>query len=376
MTLRYAIVGSGMMGQEHIRNIALLPDAKVTAIVEPDAAMRAGSVGLVSELFGALPRTYGSIGELHDVDAVVVALPNDLHLAALEDLSAMPVAILCEKPFGISSVQAQRMVEIADARSHPVWVAMEYRYMPPVERLIEHVHADRSGCLAMLSIREHRFPFLGKVGHWNRFTARTGGTLVEKCCHHFDLMRLLVRAEPVRVFASGAMDLNHRDERYEGATPDIIDNAFVVVDFANGVRASLDLCMFAEGARWQEIVTATCTDGQAAALVPGPARFDPDGRERAAEFRITHRTTKFEERFPTEIDPAVLRAGDHHGSTFFQHQRFAAIVRSGGTPEVGVRDGAIAVAMGEAAQDSIREGRAVDLPERLAPFTRKELIDG
>jgi hypothetical protein len=51
----------------------------------------------------------------------------------------------------------------------------------------------------MLSIREHRFPFLTKVGDWNRFSENTGGTMVEKCCHFFDLMRLITRSEAVRV---------------------------------------------------------------------------------------------------------------------------------------------------------------------------------
>ncbi len=90
--------------------------------------------------------------------------------------------------------------------------------------------------MKMVAIREHRFPFLVKVGDWNRFNRNTGGTLVEKCCHFFDLMRLVAGAEPVSVLASGAQDVNHLDERYNGEVPDILDNAYVIVDFANGVR--------------------------------------------------------------------------------------------------------------------------------------------
>lgn len=52
--------------------------------------------------------------------------------------------------------------------------------------------------------------------NWNRFNANTGGTLVEKCCHFFDLMRLFAGANPVRVMASGAIDVNHKDETYDG----------------------------------------------------------------------------------------------------------------------------------------------------------------
>ena len=98
----------------------------------------------------------------------------------------------------------------------------------------------------MLSIREHRFPFLVKVGDWNRFNRNTGGTMVEKCCHFFDLMNQVVGAEPVRVMASGGQDVNHLDERYDGETPDILDNAFVVIEYADGSRGMLDLCMFAD----------------------------------------------------------------------------------------------------------------------------------
>jgi len=83
----------------------------------------------------------------------------------------------------------------------------------------------------MLTVREHRYPFLPKVGNWNRFSKNTGGTLVEKCCHFFDLMRLIMRADPIRLFASGAMNHNHRDEIYDGRPSDILDNAYVVLDF-------------------------------------------------------------------------------------------------------------------------------------------------
>lgn len=52
--------------------------------------------------------------------------------------------------------------------------------------------------------------------NWNRFNINTGGTLVEKCCHFFDLMRLFAGSVPVRVMASGAIDINHKDELYDG----------------------------------------------------------------------------------------------------------------------------------------------------------------
>ena len=120
----------------------------------------------------------------------------------------------------------------------------------------------------MLAIREHRRPFLPKVGDWNRFNRNTGGTLVEKCCHFFDLMRHVTQHEPVRVLASGGQDVNHLDERYEGERPDILDNAYVIIDFDDGIRALLDLCMFAEQSQHQEEIVATGDGGKLEAFVP------------------------------------------------------------------------------------------------------------
>lgn len=191
---------------------------------------------------------------------------------------------------------------------------------------------------------------------------RTGGTLVEKCCHFWDLMRLTLQSDPVRVYASAAADVNHRDERYDGRVPDIIDNAFVTIDFENGARGMLDLCMFAEGSYWQEVISVTGEQARIDAKVPGPARFTNDGQERAAEIEISHRHSKQVQREPVEVDHAVLAAGDHHGSTFYQHQRFRDLVLSGqGTPEVSLHDGLWSVIVGEAAEESARSGQAIDI---------------
>jgi predicted dehydrogenase len=59
------------------------------------------------------------------------------------------------------------------------------------------------------------------------------------------------------------------------------------------------------------------------------------------------------------VDPTLLEAGDHNGSTFYQHQRFNAVVRGEGKVEVTLADGAKAIAIGLAAQESARTGQAV-----------------
>ena len=352
--MRYGIVGSGMMALEHIANLALTPGATVTALADPVAA--------------SLDRAAAAVG--HDVarfddaaalaasglcDAIVVASPNFTHAEVLRPLMAAGLHILCEKPLATTMADARAVAAAAAQYDRVFWTAMEYRFMPPMAEFVRQIHDGRIGRLHMLSIREHRFPFLVKVGDWNRFSANSGGTMVEKCCHFFDLMRVIIGSEPVRVYCSGAMDVNHRDERYDGRTPDIIDNSFTTVDFANGVRAMLDLCMFADGAEQQEEVIAT---GDAARL----DCFIPAGQIVHSP-RVGFVWPKAATRETIETDAAALAAGHHHGSTFYQHRHFAAAVRGEGPVIVTADDGLRAVAMGIAAETSAREHRVVEMTE-------------
>ena len=179
--------------------------------------------------------------------------------------------------------------------------------------------------------------------------------MVEKCCHFFDLMRVIVQSEPVRVFCSGGVDVNHRDEAYDGRTPDIIDNSFTTVDFANGVRALLDLSMFADGAENQEEIVAVGDAARLDVLIPaGEIVFHP---------RVGFMNPKRVERAHVAVDPAALAAGQHHGATFYQHAAFAAAVRGEGPVAVTADDGLRAVAMGLAAEASAREHRVVEMAE-------------
>ncbi|WP_292069669.1 Gfo/Idh/MocA family oxidoreductase [Mesorhizobium sp.] len=364
-SIAYGIIGCGMMGQEHIRNIALLPDAHVAAIFEPDPGMLTASLAMAP---GA--RAAASVADLlamDEVDCVLIASPNHCHLAQLEEIAARrPLPVLVEKPLFTDAADAKR-IETLGSRLPLVWVAMEYRYMPPVAAFVEQAEAVTGG-IRMLTISEHRFPFLTKVGDWNRFNRNTGGTFVEKCCHFFDLMRLILKSDPIRVMASAGQAINHLDERYGDETPDILDHGYVLVDFASGARAMLELCMFAEGSRYQEELRAVGGSGKIECRVPGPGRFWPPhlGAAPVPELIVSPRNPPGPRLVETPVDPWLLAAGDHNGSTYFEHACFVAAVRGQGSVEVTLQDGWWAVVTGLAAQQSAREGRAVELASEFA----------
>lgn len=357
--VNYGIIGCGMMAREHIQNIGLLPQGRVSVVYDPvgelaqSCAELAGGAAIADSLEGLLAHPA--------LDAVVIVSPNHLHAEQLREIAGKrPLPILCEKPLYTAPPEGAALASLFDGYPHPVWVAMEYRYMPPVAALIEQ--ADQvTGGVKMLTIREHRFPFLPKIGDWNRFNANSGGTLVEKCCHFFDLMRVILRAEPTRVMATAGQSVNHLDERYGGQVPDIWDNGYVIVDFDSGARAMLELCMFAEGARYQEEISAVGPKGKIECQVPGPGRFWPAnlGPAPVPQLIVSPRDPKGPVSVEIPVDPVLLEAGDHNGSTFYQHQRFNAAVRGQGAVEVSLADGAKAVAMGLAAQESAITGQVV-----------------
>lgn len=359
---RYGMIGCGMMGQEHLKNIALLPDTAVTVIFEPDGTMQeiARSLAPGAKFVASLD----ALLQEEALDCLVITSPNFLHAEQIIEIAAKrPLPLLVEKPLLTDPAVIPHLQAIVASYPAPIWVAMEYRYMPPIAALLQEAQALTGG-VHMLSIREHRFPFLHKVNNWNRFNQQTGGTFVEKCCHFFDLMRLIMNAKPIRIMASAGQSVNHLDEQYYGEVPDILDNGYVIADFAGGQRAMLELCMFAEGARYQEVISAVGPAGKIEAFVPGPTRFWPEelGPSPTPLLEISPRMPKRPIQREIPVDPALLAAGDHNGSTFYQHQGFLELVRGQRKqPDVSFEDGLWAVKIGMAAQQSARTGQSVEL---------------
>ena len=348
MTVRYGIIGTGMMGCEHIRNLVQIDAAEVVAVADPNAKSRALALIACQPKF--TPTVYEDYRQLlarDDIDAVVIASPNFTHIDVMREVFKTDKHVLLEKPMCTTIADCQAVVAGASQHQGLVWVGLEYRYMAPVARFLAELEQGAVGDLKMLFVREHRYPFLKKVGDWNRFNKNSGGTLVEKCCHFFDLMNLAIKSQPVSVFASGGQDVNHLQERYDGATPDILDNAFVIVDYANGARACLDLCMFAESSRNEQELVATGDLGKLEALIP-EGRLIRGGRE----------YQKYES-FDIEIDPRVAEVGFHHGASYLEHLNFIEAIETGSPAAVTVADGLLSVSMGVAAQRSIVEGRKV-----------------
>ena len=344
------------MAREHILNISLIENAEVVALSDPHEASLNQCKDILKKKVPCFKNHQDMIKE-NLVDVYLISSPNFTHIEILKDVIKTKKHILVEKPLCTNTKDCLEIKKLTKDYPSLFWTAMEYRYMPPVAKFIDEIHNKTIGELKTLTIREHRFPFLKKINNWNRFEKNTGGTLVEKCCHFFDLMRLIAKSKPISVYASGAQDVNHLDEEYDGKKPDIIDNAYVIVNFENGARSLLELCMFAENSDMQEELVATGNKGKIETSVPSN-----ESGKISSNLRIGMRDG--ETRLETiEVDKKILEAGHHHGSTYYEHLAFLNAIKNNSNPEVSLNDGLIAVAVGEAAEKSIKLKRLVKLEE-------------
>lgn len=378
--VRYGIVGVGLMGIEHVRNLFAIEGTEVTCIADNFPASIEACEEMMREEAPDAPkvRSFTNIADMVAVrpslcDVVIVSTPNHTHFEVL--MSAYTIApesmnFLVEKPLCTTIDHCRRVTAAAKRRSGLTYVGLEYSYMPPIRRIISDANKGLIGAPIMCSIREHRFPFLRKVRDWNRFNKNSGGTLVEKTCHFFDLFnRIFAGRSPVTVFASGSQDVNHLTEVYNGEKSDIMDNAYVVINYTGGVRAMLDLCMFAEASLSQEEVVIVGNKGKLEAFLPQlEVRTGIRGKQGLADVIIEK-----------VDDERIKYQGHHHGSSYLEHLDILKVVQQHNTgkvksiPTAGLYQGLMSVAIGVAAQKSIAEGRLVPMTDVVS---EEELLLG
>lgn len=360
--LRYGIIGAGSMGREHLLNIQIMGGAQITAISDPHTPSQEAALALAPKA-----RVFNDHRELLDsglVDAVVISSPNDTHAAVLKDALMSDLAVFVEKPLATTIEDLRSILDWDSKRSALTWMGLEYRFMPPVAEAIARAKAGEVGTIQQVSIREHREPFYPKVNNWNRFVERTGGTLVEKCCHYFNLMDLVIGHQPLRVFASGGQNVNHLEEEYDGKQANMLDNAYVVLEYPGGVRAMLDLCMFGEGSFDKEILTIVGDEGKVESFLPSQTvrasrREDWGTRSGWGIGQGTGRGSEI--KFVSDLNVKYL--GHHYGASYIEHVRFRDAILNATPAEITLKDGVTSVVTGLAAHKSINEGRVVEIKE-------------
>ncbi len=136
--LRIAVIGVGHLGRHHARILAAMPDVRLAGVVDtiPErAAEIAASTGSVA---------FTDYRDLFDrVDAVVVAVPTELHAGIAVPFLQQGTPVLVEKPMSRTLEDADRMIAAAEAGRTVLAVGHTERHNPAVGIALRLVTAPR-----------------------------------------------------------------------------------------------------------------------------------------------------------------------------------------------------------------------------------------
>ncbi len=361
---RFNVIGAGIMGQEHINVTHLEGRASVHGVYDPNPGSVRSAQQAKARWSDEPLIVYDSVEAACSdpaADALIIATPNYTHLDVLKLAAQSGKPIMLEKPISTNVRDAAEIVRIAESYDALLQVGLQYRYKPMiVEAIYEALERKTLGNLKLISMSEHRIPFLDKVGQWNKFAQYSGNTLIEKCCHYFDLLNLFAQARPLSIFASGSQAVNFADFEYNEARSDILDNALVVIDYDNGIRANFNLCMFAP--MFYEELTLCGDSGRLRAweqsdTIPGaPAHNNVEvmcGQDRPSR--------RIQAGYPAHIEDS-----GHSGATYYEHLYFVDNLDGQQTTTATAREGLWSVIVASAAQESIQRGTVVNINDYLA----------
>lgn len=360
---RFNVIGVGVNGQEHLAVTLLEGRATIHGVYDPNPSSVAAAKAVKARFSQEELVVYESLEAACSdpaVDGLIICTPNFTHLEVLKVAAKSGKHILLEKPMATNLPDAHEIWQMAHNYSGVLQIGLQYRYKPIyVEALHEAKERRSIGELKTITILEHREPFLDKVRQWNKFSKYSGGTLVEKCCHYFDLFNLFAGARPVSVYASGSQAVNFKDFEYGGEKSDILDNAFVIVEYENGIRANFNLCMFSPMI-YEELVL--CGDEGRLKASEGTNHQAHSQWSNYLEVICNHDRTS---RVMTPSYPHFIEDSGHSGATFYEHFNFVNRLEGQPSSAASAEEGFWSVVVGVAAEESVRRGTKVMVGELL-----------
>ncbi|MEZ6059248.1 MAG: Gfo/Idh/MocA family oxidoreductase [Planctomycetaceae bacterium] len=341
--LNIGLLGAGWFGREaHLKNLLRLPDVNVIAASSRSAGSRDAAKAIVGDHLLTFD-DWRDVLKLDALDAVIVALTNDQHHAAATAAFEAGKHVLCEKPLGLTIAECDTIIAASKAAGRVLQIGHEMRFQRLYQRMKSLVDNGDVGDPRIMWCREYRGPM--RPG-WRSSELLTGGLLLEKNCHHFDLFNWILGTKPVRVAAFGGRDVLTDRE--------LLDNAQVLVEYEGGRRATLEICLFAP-------TGGDCEIG----LVGSNGRIDTRNQAIHLSCRRFDPPEHFEELVADPDDEAGFRdaSGRVDRGIKAQLAHFIDCCRSGATPLNSGESARMNVAVCLAAQESIRRGKVVPISE-------------
>jgi len=184
--LNLGLAGAGRMGRNHLRAIADSITVRVTAIAEPVEAARASLTPTDAAVYPDLDSMLAAGG----LDAVLVCVPSDFHLDTIKRLVSAGMPILCEKPVGVTAMDAREAAELTKRAGLPFQIGFWRRFVPSLKKLRERIAAGELGEIYLVACYQ-----------WDEkpptayFRNHSGGIFIDMGVHEFDQTRWLTGQE-------------------------------------------------------------------------------------------------------------------------------------------------------------------------------------
>jgi len=242
--LRLALLGGGAIARSvHLPLLRAMPGVQIVAVADADERLRQEAVRLAGETARPLA-DYRDALALPEVEAVVVALPTNLHAAAASAAFAAGKHVYLEKPIAGNVEEARRLLDAWSQASECIgMVGFNYRFNPLYTRLRQRLDAGAVGALtAVRSV--FATPTANALPDWKRRTESGGGVLLDLASHHIDLLRFFTGREIAEV---SAMALSQRSEEDSA----LINLRLRAVGGATAVAQILVSLCAADDDRWE-----------------------------------------------------------------------------------------------------------------------------
>ena len=324
-----AVIGAGRIGRIHAGNVSRNRFARLIYVC--DAVANAAAE--LADRCGAGTASVDRILADENIGAVIIASSTDTHAELVERAAVAGKAIFCEKPLDLDVRRARAIVEIAERSNVLLCLGFNRRHDPDFERLKAEADSGSIGTVEVVSIvsRDPSPPSPDYI-------RRSGGLFRDMMIHDLDMGRWLLGEEPDRVFAAGSAL----------ADPTIanlgdIDTAAAVLSTGSG-----RLCQITNSRR--------CRYGYDQRIEV----FGSRGMVRADNRTGTRVENASSEGFITE--PALPFFLERYAAAYrIQLDRFIHAA-DGGCADLPLGlDGLRALQLAEAAQESLKSGRAVEI---------------
>lgn len=188
-TVRVGMIGAGFIAEYHLAGLAAAGGAEVSVL----AARTSERAAALARRFGIpdVVTDYRAVLDRRDVDAVVVATPDDTHEAIAVAAAAAGKAILLQKPMARTSAECRRIIAAAREAAVDLQVSFMHRHFEETVRARELLADGRLG--PVLAVRMRNATPGPDWGDWFFSRERVPGGVVHQLgVHGIDLLRHLV----------------------------------------------------------------------------------------------------------------------------------------------------------------------------------------